>query len=297
MEKALAEHSGKPYTARKVAFHLPDFIDIILNAGDARSPRGATIGESLPNWGAVANEGRGRTVVMTNFYTDPDSRAARRAQVESLLCVNSMGPIKGNAEPELMSTVLHEAAHNLGPAHEYKVGGKTDDQLFGGPLAATMEELKAQTAALYLADWLVKKKVTSQELAAEAHAYDITWAFGHIADGMYNGDGNPKTYSQLAAIQVGYLMEKGAIVWKPDEPAANAEDRGCFELQLDKFPRAIDQMTTDVFGIKARGDVNAANAIKNKYVDRPGNWDVLRTVIAERWRRSPRASFVYAVKL
>ena len=40
--------------------------------------------------------------------------------------------------------MLHEAAHNLGPAHEYKVKGKTDDQVFGGPLASTLEELKAQ---------------------------------------------------------------------------------------------------------------------------------------------------------
>ena len=58
--------------------HLPDFIDIVINAGDDRNPLGATIGESLPNWGPVANEGRGRTVAMVNLYLDPDSIAARR---------------------------------------------------------------------------------------------------------------------------------------------------------------------------------------------------------------------------
>ena len=34
-----------------------------------------------------------------------------------------------------MSTVLHEAAHNLGPSHEYRVGGATDDKIFGGAAA------------------------------------------------------------------------------------------------------------------------------------------------------------------
>ena len=55
MEGAIAKLSGPPYKERKVSFHLPDFIDIILNAGDARSPAGATVGESLPNWGPLAN--------------------------------------------------------------------------------------------------------------------------------------------------------------------------------------------------------------------------------------------------
>ena len=49
-----------------------------------RTPLGATIGQSLPNWGPVANEGRGRTVAMVNFYSDPDSVAARRSPVSTV---------------------------------------------------------------------------------------------------------------------------------------------------------------------------------------------------------------------
>ena len=44
------------------------------------TPSGATIGQSLPNFGPVANEGRGRTVAMTNFYTDPDSIEALKGR-------------------------------------------------------------------------------------------------------------------------------------------------------------------------------------------------------------------------
>ena len=158
MEKALAELAGAPYKAREVSFKLPDFIDIVLNAGDSRPPSGATIGQSLPNWGPVANEGRGRTVAMTNFYTDPDSIEALKGTTESLFCKDTMAKYTTDREPQLMSTVLHEAAHNLGPAHQYKANGKIDREAFGGPLASTLEELKAQTAALFFTDWLVDKK-------------------------------------------------------------------------------------------------------------------------------------------
>jgi hypothetical protein len=51
MEDDLAKTIGAPYKARKVTFHLPDFIRIVFNAGDSRDPIGGTIGQSLPNWG------------------------------------------------------------------------------------------------------------------------------------------------------------------------------------------------------------------------------------------------------
>jgi len=46
------------------------------------------------------------------------------------------------AEAGLMSTVLHEAAHNLGPAHQYKIAGALDTETFGGPLATLLQCLR-----------------------------------------------------------------------------------------------------------------------------------------------------------
>src|SRR5205085_2901493 len=144
-----AELAGPPYKAREVSFKLPDFVDIALNAGDSRPERGATIGQSLPNFGPVANEGRGRTVAMTNFYTDADSIASSKTAAESLFCKDTMAKYTTDPQPLLVSTILHEAGHNLGPAHQYKANGKIDREAFGGDLASTLEELKAQTSALY----------------------------------------------------------------------------------------------------------------------------------------------------
>ena len=294
MEKTLAALAGPPYEAREVSFHMPDFVDIVLNAGDSRSPLGATIGQSLPNWGPVANEGRGRTVAMTNFYTDADSKAAARARVDSLLCPDTVAEYTDDPAPQIMSTVLHEAAHNLGPSHEYRVNGKTDEEAFGGGLAAVYEELKAQTSALFFTDWLVEQKLIEAQMARRAHTRDMIWTFGQISRGMVSASGRPKPYGQLAAIQLGFLSDKGAVTWTKDRKAANGRDDGCFSFQLDEFRPAIDELMRIVARIKAQGDREAAEALRAKYVD--GDTALLDTV-TERWLRASKASFVYSVRL
>lgn len=295
MEEAIAALASPAYKSHKVTFHLPDFIDIVVNAGDDRGPLGATIGQSLPNWGPVANEGRGRTVAMVNINTDPDSRAARKAQAESLLDAASAKLVPASTEPALLSTILHEATHNLGPAHEYAVRGKKDDAAFGGPIAAMLEELKAQTGALFLLDFLRKKQLISDELATASFVDSLVWAFGHISQGMYTGDGNRKAYSNLAAIQVGVLMEAGALRWNAEALAANGTDRGAFTIDVPKLAPVARQLMQQVVRIKARGDKAAAEKLIARYVD--AATVVPHRVIAERLLRYPKSSFVYSVDL
>lgn len=294
MEGSLAKHIGAPYKERKVTFHLPDFIDIVINAGDDRDAMGATIGQSLPNWGPVVAEGRGRTVAMSNLYTDPDSQAIRRAQAGSLLSKESMEQYSDDQTPGLLSTILHEATHNLGPAHEYKHKGKVDKELFGGPLSSTLEELKAQTGALWYIDMLARKNILTPQMAKQTYTDSIVWALNHISRGMYTESKQPKHYSQLAAIQVGYLMDAGAITWDLKTKASNGADEGAFVLHFDKLPAAIDKLMKEVGRIKATGDKKAAQALIAKYVD--GNV-VPMQAITTRVLRHPKASFVYAIDL
>jgi hypothetical protein len=297
MEQALAGLAGKPYRARSVSFNIPDFIQVVLNAGDSRDPRGATVGQSLPNWGPVANEGRGRTVAMTNFYEDPESRALGRSRAESLLCKETMARYADDADAKVMGTVLHEAAHNLGPSHEYEVNGKTDDQVFGGPLASTLEELKAQSSALYLTDWLVAKGVLDQELAERAHVRDVTWTFGHIARGMYDAEGKIKPYSALSAIQVGFLLQEGALAWRANETAANGRDLGCVAIDFAKMPVAVEKLERVSLGVKARGDVALAKKLVADYVAPTGRYVGVLQTITERVLRAPSATFLYSVRM
>jgi hypothetical protein len=293
MEDAIAAKAGAPYKSRKVTFHLPDFIDIVINAADDRDPLGATIGQSLPNWGPVANEGRGRTIAMVNINTDPDSREARKAQAMTLLDAASIKLYPESTEPGLLSTILHEATHNLGPAHEYKVKGKVDDDVFGGPIAAMLEELKAQTGAYFLLDFLVKKSLITPEFAQQTVADMVVWSFGPISQGMYTGEHNRKAYGNLAAIQIGFMIDKGALTWDANASAANGTDKGAFTIHPDKITAVADEMMKEFGGIKARGDKAAAEKLIARYVD--SDAVVPHKVISERVLRYPKPSFVYSV--
>jgi hypothetical protein len=294
MEKELATLIGAPYQARKVTFRLPDFIDIVWNAGDGRTPTGATIGQSLPNWGPVANEGRGRTVAMTNLYGDPDSLETRRRQAESLLTKESLSAYAGTGTAGFLATILHEASHNLGPSHEYRYQGKKDSEAFGGQLSSMLEELKAQSGGLFFVEFARKRDLITAELAKQTYVDSIVWALGHIAQGMTTATGGRQPYSQLAAIQLGFLMDEGAITFDPQAPAANGSDRGAFSLHLEKFPAAVEKLMKVVGAIKASNDKAAAEALATKYVDGP---TVPHKLITERELRYPKASFVYAIEL
>ncbi len=295
MEQAIAALAQAPYAARKVDFDLPDFIHIIVNAGDARRALGATVGQSLPNWGPVANEGRGRTVAMMNVTTDVDSVATTTRQAQSILCPQTYSAFDPDPDALTMSTVLHEAAHNLGPAHEYKVDGKTDDEIFGGPLASVLEELKAETASYYYADWLANEGIITKQAAKKAHVRDLIWGFGHIARGLRDAEGKPKTYSFVAAIQTGYWLKQGVATWMPQAQAANGEDVGCLELDLETMPTQIEKLMSTVAQIKGKGQADVARALVEEMVNNPKG-PLLKTV-AQRWQREPEASLVYSVDL
>lgn len=293
MEQALSELVPE-YQAREVNFQMPDFIEIVINAGDDRDPFGGTIGQSLPNWGPVAEEGRGRTVAMTNLYTDPDSRRVRREQAASLLSAETMNAYAEDAEGGLLSTILHEATHNLGPAQEYRYRGQTSAEAFGGGLASMLEELKAQSGALFYLPMLRDEGVITEAQERAAYLDSFVWALGHISRGMYTPSGQRRPYSQLAAVQVGFLMDRGVVRWDPDAVAANGTDRGAFTIDFASFPGAARELMEQVVRIMATLDRAGAEALTSRYVD--GEL-IPEAAIAERYQRFPRTSFVYSLRL
>jgi hypothetical protein len=232
---------------------------------------------------------------MANLFTDADSKSATKTQVESLFCEDAMALYTADDKPMLMTTILHEAAHNLGPAQNYTVDGKTDEDALGGPLSSVYEELKAQTASLYLTDWLVERGVIERDFADKAHFADIAWAMGKIANGFVTADGGTLAYGQLAGIQVGYLLDNGAVTWNAGRMAANGTDTGCFSLDQEALPGAIDALGHEVFSIKATLDADRAAALRDRHVNASGDRADLWDTISERWLRVETATFVYSV--
>jgi len=291
MEGQLATLVGAPYAARQVSFHLPDFIDIVFNAGDDRQPVGGVAGESLPNWGKVADEGRGRTVAMVNIGTTPDTLAMYHTQLESLLDAETMKAWADDPQPQLMTTILHEATHNLGPTAVYAYKGAKPEAAFGGKLASMLEELKAETGGVYWLEWLKGRGIVTPDLQKQAYAAWMAWALRHISVGVHSGTSD-QAYAQLAAVQVGFAMDDGAISFDPAAAAANGTDKGAFTIHYEKLPATWEKLMKRIATIKATNDKGAAEALVAQYVDGP---TVPQKVIAERELRFPQMNYVYAV--
>ncbi|PIE17397.1 MAG: hypothetical protein CSA65_09045 [Proteobacteria bacterium] len=286
METRLAKLIGPAYRARTIKFDMPDFIHVVLNAGDSRHPLGATIGQSLPNWGKVAREGRRRTMQMSNLYTDADSLRIKRLKAKELLSKATLPYFTDSPAPSQLDTILHEAGHNFGPDSGWKIDGKVPKVVFGGALASTLEELKAQTLSLWYHQLLREEGVLSEKQQRQGYVDAMLWAFGHISRGMETGAGQPAPYSRLAAVQVGWLLDEGGLSYH----------RGKWTVHFDKVPKAIEKLMKKVGQIKATGDRKAGEALIQRYISDNAlerlRYSSLRCVLL----KYPKAAFDYAVR-
>ncbi|MBN1336590.1 MAG: hypothetical protein JXB39_11585 [Deltaproteobacteria bacterium] len=296
MEKAIAQVVGPPYEARRIAFRMPEFLQVVRYAGEARSPLGATLGQTLPNWGAVADANRNRTMVMTNIRSDPDSVREYEAKAALLLVPEALAFLPRPEDPDL-DTLLHEAAHNLGPSGDLVVNGTRVEDLLGGSLASTMDELWAQTGALWLIEYLVGKGVLTHEDALRYWTGGVLWAFRHISGGMTTPSGVPKTYARIAAVQVGFLVDAGALSWVETPDPATGRRVGRFALDPDRFPTAVEALLAATGRALARGDAEACQALVDRYVTGPQAASVHMAEIQERLRPFPDIHLVYAIDL
>ncbi len=294
MERQLAQLAGPPYRERPVEFALPDFVSVVLNAADARVFSGAYVGQSLPLTGPLVAAGRQRTVAFSNLYDDHDSRALFGRTVQDYFCEDSIAYFSSDSRARIINTVLHDASRNLGPTSEYRVEGRTPPEIFGGLTATMMEELKAQSAAMYFIEWLRAKELIEPSEAREALAFTLVWSFTHISRGVFTQDGRRQLMGHVGAILLGFLMQGDAVVWLDDMPTAAGNDRGCFSLRFHRYSEAAKAMAKTIAEIKAQGDQAGAETVKKRFVDNgPRN---LFKIIQERGRRQSRATFGYGFR-
>ena len=125
--------------------------------------------------------------------------------------------------------------------------------------------------------------------ASRCYADDIVWAFGHISQGMYTGDGKPQDV-QPARRDPDRLpdRERRARRGTPKATAANGKDKGASRsTPTSSSPRATTLMKTVARHQGARRQRRAPRRWSREYVD----WRqvVPHDVITERFLRFPKA--------
>ena len=294
MEASMADLIGTPYAAREVQFHLPEFINIVLNAGDSRNGLGGTVGQSLPNFGKVAAESRGRTVMMANLYSDPASMAVARAKAGSIFDQDAMGYWSDDPAVSALDIVLHEATHNFGPTGSWRVDAKPPEEIFGGRIDAILEETKAQTGSFTYLAFLAEKGDLDEHAVRSGMVASILWAFGQVSRGLHTATGKPKTYSHVGAIHLHALAESGALTFVDGGPT---KEPGRYHVDWAKASETMNALMKTVGGIKARGDKPGAQALIAASTSEAALRGFRADLATARLLRHPRSSFLYRIKL
>lgn len=280
------------YQARQLVMDFPDFVTMILRGGDHKSPYGATIGQKLPNF----SDEFSRMLIMTNYYADPESTANGLARNALLLSAEILAGYNPEPDDAHIPTLLHEGTHYFGPQASTltalnrdgtaQVDGEgqpiTVDVALGGTNSQVMEELKAQTGALYFIGWAKEQGIISEEKANNLYTKSILWAFGHISRGMGTLD-KPRTYSQLSGIQIKWLMDAGVVTYGADER---------FSIDHSKMHAAVTSMMKEVVEVQVYGDGERATAWRESILEGTEGFEQIRgKEVRQRSDGYPTASF------
>lgn len=272
------------YQAKMPELNLPEFWDIIMATGEnIGGPNGTPIGQTLPNWAGEDGLGAAQSRIM--IYVNKTKLGYKPALMQQyilpLFAPAHRADFPTSSDTAIESVVLHEIAHNLGPK-EGKLRPGSTTASYGAPLGKwhhTFEEFKAQTGALLFPGDLLQRDralhaagAIDDDTLARSEAWyrqhlvsDLAWAFRMILRAARDANGGfaGGPYSKLAAMQVGFLAEQGALRFD--------QQNGWWEIDFDKMPAAVEALAQTMLRLYAKGDFEAVNTFATRYTDPQGD--------------------------
>ena len=223
-------------------------VDEILAAGDGAHGV-TTAAYNLPNDDRVVQQKGSKRVMLKNV------QEAKFQQVllpiaHRVLAKSAQKDVK--FEPFFTHILTHELMHGLGP-HQIQVGGRTTtprEEM--KELYSAIEEAKADVTGLWALQYMMDhakemglEKVLSTGPTAERQLYTtfLASSFRTLRFGLHEAHGRGM------AIQVNYLMAKGAFV---------AEKDGTFSVNLEKAKTVVRDLDRDLLTMEAEGNYAAA---------------------------------------
>ena len=223
-------------------------VDEILAAGDGAHGV-TTAAYNLPNDDRVVQQKGSKRVMLKNV------QEAKFQQVllpiaHRVLAKSAQPDVK--FEPFFTHILTHELMHGLGP-HQIQVGGRTTtprEEM--KELYSAIEEAKADVTGLWALQYMMDhakemglEKVLSTGPTAERQLYTtfLASSFRTLRFGLHEAHGRGM------AIQVNYLMAKGAFV---------AEKDGTFSVNLEKAKTVVRDLDRDLLTMEAEGNYAAA---------------------------------------
>jgi hypothetical protein len=223
-----------------------EVMDAPYRGGDLRHGYQA-VADNLPNDPRVHEQKGSKKIFFKNFMD------ARVNYVILPLAKYVMLPDqaeKVSGEGYLLTTIMHEISHGLGPAFARTSSGKVDVREAIGPIYGGLEEAKADVVGMFGLNWLVNHGVLPKDKLEEYYASYVAGIFRTIRFGTGEAHG------QAEMMEFSYLSEHGAIT---------REASGRYKVQFEKMPDAIVSLAKELLEIEATGDRSRAENWFKKY--------------------------------
>jgi len=247
MQQALpvaAESGAKP---SKEGFATPmEVVDAPLRAGDLRYGYQA-VADNLPNDPRVHAEKGSKKIFFKNFM---DLRVDNviLPVAGKMLAPEQTRDVSG--EGYMTAAILHEISHGLGPAFAHVDGRQVTINEAIGPAYSGLEEAKADVTGIFLAKWLVDRKLLP--------ASELNGIYGSYVAGILRTlrFGTGEAHGRAMMMEFNYLLEHGALHQGND---------GRYTIDYAAMAGAISGLCKALLMFEANGDRAGVEAWFAKY--------------------------------
>jgi hypothetical protein len=158
---------------------------------------------------------------------------------------------KVSGEGYLLSTIMHEICHALGPDFTHSAAGeKVSIREAIGPIYGGLEEAKADVVGMFALKWLVGHGVLPKAKLNEYYASYIAGNFRTLRFGAAEAHG------QAEMMEFNYYVEHGAV---------RRLDSGKYVVDYDKMPAQIESLAKELLEMEGTGDRARTEAWFKKY--------------------------------
>jgi hypothetical protein len=227
-----------------------EVMDSPFRAGDMTHGYQA-VADNLPNDPRVHERKGSKKLFFKNFM---DARVNYVILPVARQLMEPEQAAKVSGEGYLLSTIMHEICHGLGPAFARTPAGKVSIREAIGPQFSSLEEAKADATGMFALKWMVDHGALPKEKLEEYYA-------SYVGDLFRTARfGTAEAHGEAEMMEFNYLSERGAI-------RRNANGR--YAIDYEKIPGAIADLAKELLEIEAAGDRQHAENWFKKYDQMP----------------------------
>jgi hypothetical protein len=205
-----------------------------------------SVADNLPNDPRIHQEKGSKKIFFKNFL---DARVQYVILPVARKMMEPSQAARATAEGYMAGTLLHEIAHELGPAFARVNGKQVDINEALGPPYSGLEEAKADVVGMFGLAWLMDHDALPKARSEEYYASYVAGLFRTLRFGAGEAHGRAET------MEFNYLLENRAV------SAAG----GRYRIDYSRMPAAIAALARELLQMEATGDRARTEAWFTKY--------------------------------